>query len=93
VLLCHLILLLTIAALFPFSVQLLEAYLVDAQTEGQQWVHAWQSWMRAYFARQPPLSDAEQRALLMTEEEAAAEAEAAKAEADAKAETGGSAQA
>ncbi len=68
--------------------------MVDAQTEGQQWVHAWQSWMRAYFARQPPLSDAEQRALLMTEEEeAAAEAEAAKAEADAKAEAGGSAQA
>lgn len=64
--------------------------MVDAQTEGQHWVHAWQSWMRAYFARQPPLSDEEQRALLMTEEEeAAAEAEA---KAEAKAEAGGGAQ-
>jgi hypothetical protein len=33
--------------------QLLEAYLVDAQTEGQEWVQEWSAWLKAHYATLP----------------------------------------
>ena len=34
--------------------QLLEAYLIDAQAEGQEWVQEWHAWLKSHYATLPP---------------------------------------